>query len=320
MSLIREGKVKKVYSDPDSRDNIIIEFTDAITAGDGAKREVLEGKGAVACATTELLLGYIASKGIDTHLIRRLDERRVLCKRVTIFPVEAVCRNIAAGSFCRRYGLEKGRPLSQPLVEFFLKDDRLHDPLITEGAVVRLGLATEEEIEFMRRVTLSVNYYVSQLFDQVGLRLVDFKLEFGKTEDGQVLVADEVSGDTMRVWDVTGSLDKDIFREDRGDVVEAYRTMLERLKEADPSKVNLREERVTIVVMPKEGIKNPPGEVARKALLRLGFSSVAEVRMGKVFDMTLRGPLNSTVLAQLREMNMRLLANPIAERSRVRLG
>ncbi|MHA1654443.1 MAG: phosphoribosylaminoimidazolesuccinocarboxamide synthase [Candidatus Thorarchaeota archaeon] len=318
--LIHEGKVKRVFSDPESDERLIVEFTDAITAGDGAKREVLKGKGEVACETTEFLFSYLEGKGIATHLIRRLEGTKLLCKKVSIFPIECVCRNVAAGSFARRYGLETGRPLSRPLVEFFLKDDELHDPMITMDAIVRLGMATQEELEFMRRVTLDVNYYLSELFRQVGLRLVDFKLEFGKTENGEILVADEISGDTMRVWDENrSSLDKDLFREDEGDVVQAYKRLLERIREADPEQVPIREETLLVHVMPKSGIKNPPGEVARKALVRLGYDEVVDVRMGKVFEIKVNTPVSTRLLARVEEMNRRLLANPIAENTRVRL-
>ncbi len=314
MRLIHEGKVKRVFSDPESDDRLIVEFTDAITAGDGERREIIEGKGAVACETTALLFGYLEDKGLATHFIRQLDETRLVCRKVSIFPIEAVCRNLAAGSFARRYGLEDGRPLSRPLVEFFLKSDELHDPLITADAIIRLGLATREELDFIRRVTLAVNYYLGTLLSQVGLRLVDFKLEFGRTDDGDILIADEISGDTMRVWDESGgSLDKDVFRKDKGNVLEVYNLLLEKLKETRPKEVPVRGEVVRVLVMPKEGIKNPPGEVARKALLRLGFEEVEEVRAGKVFRLCLRRAVSPEMLGRIEEMNTRLLANPIAE-------
>ena len=140
MDLIHEGKVKKVYQDPKSPERVIIEFTDLVTAGDGEKKEKIEGKGKLACEMTEYLLGYLEGKGIDTHFVKALDDTQLICRKVKIYPVEVVCRNIAAGSFCRRYGIEKGQVLEDPLVEFFLKDDSLHDPLITQNGIVSLGL------------------------------------------------------------------------------------------------------------------------------------------------------------------------------------
>ncbi|MCF2138208.1 MAG: phosphoribosylaminoimidazolesuccinocarboxamide synthase [Candidatus Thorarchaeota archaeon] len=320
LRLIHEGKVKRVYADPESEERLIVEFTDAITAGDGAKKEILEGKGTVACDTTEFLLKFLESKGIETHFIKRLDGPKLLCKKASMYPIESVCRNVVAGSFARRYGLETGRSLSRPLVEFFLKDDDLHDPMIAKEAVIRLGIATEEELAFMRRVTLAVNYYLGELFSQVGLRLVDFKLEFGKTSDGKIVVADEISGDTMRVWDKNSqSMDKDIFRKDLGDVVEIYRRLLEKLSNATPESILPLDEVIDVVVMPKEGIKNPPGEVAKKALVRLGYDEILDVRVGKVFRITMSTSISGRSLDHVDEMAEKLLANPIAETTRVRL-
>ncbi len=320
MSLVYEGKVKRVLADTQSPERVVIEFTDRITAGDGLKRETLIGKGEATCEISEFLFDYLRSKGVETHFIKRIDKNRLLCHKVKILPVEAVCRNIAAGSFCRRYGIERGRVLSPPLVEFFLKDDRLHDPLIVPSAVTTLGLASEEEVEYMRRTTLAVNHYLRTLMEQAGLVLVDFKLEFGRTTDGRLLLADEISGDTMRIWDRTaGSLDKDLFREDTGDVVRAYREVIERLKRTDPSSVRVHDEQIQVLVMPKDGIKNPTGEVAKKALNRLGFDEVIDVRAGKVYDIRVSRTISSETLGRVRQMCAKLLANPIAEKTRVRI-
>ncbi|MEM2142968.1 MAG: phosphoribosylaminoimidazolesuccinocarboxamide synthase [Candidatus Thorarchaeota archaeon] len=321
MSVIHQGKVKVVLSDPGSQDRVIIRFTDTVTAGDGAKREVMPGKGALACDTTVFIFQYLAAKGIDTHLISRYDEVSMLCHRVTIYPVEVVCRNIAAGSFCRRYGIERGRRLSEPLVEFFLKRDDLHDPLIAPDAIVSLGLATEEELGFMRSVTLSVNHYLSELFSLAGLVLVDFKLEFGKSSDGRILLADEITGDSIRVWDESSSsLDKDLFREDKGDLMSAYRQLFERIRRVDSSRIELRKEKVCVLVMSHPGIKNPPGEVAMRALKRLGLSEIREVRAGKIYELSLERPINSEMLNRIRQLNLKLLSNPIVERTRLRVG
>ncbi|MCJ7817814.1 MAG: phosphoribosylaminoimidazolesuccinocarboxamide synthase, partial [Candidatus Thorarchaeota archaeon] len=163
MNLIHEGKVKRVLQDPDSSERVIIEFTDTVTAGDGEKKEAFPGKGFLTCDMSQYLFGYLEGKGIDTHYVKKLSDTQLLCKKVTVFPVEVVCRNIAAGSFCRRYGSEKGTAFSEPLIEFFVKDDEYHDPLITTDAAIRLGLAKREDLEFMRSVALSVNYYLGEL-------------------------------------------------------------------------------------------------------------------------------------------------------------
>ena len=321
MDLIREGKVKRVYQDPESEKRVIIEFTDTVTAGDGAKREEFRGKGELTSDISYLLLGYLEGKGIDTHLVKNLEGSRLLCQKVDIIPVEVVCRNISAGSFCRRYGIKQGTQLKEPLVEFFLKNDDLGDPLITARAVELLDIATAEDLQFMDSVTQSVNYYITELLAQVNLRLVDFKLEFGRTEDGHMVVADELSPDTMRIWDAKSeSLDKDVFREDKGDLIKAYTDFKDRVSKGRSEEVKPRTEIIEVIVEPKPGIKNPPGEVTRKALTRLGFGEAVEVRAGKVFKIALRGPITSEILKQLKIMNVKLLSNPISEKQQVRLS
>ncbi len=320
MDLIHEGKAKRVFANDKSSTHVIIEFKDTITAGDGDKSEEIEGKGALACETTVLFFEYLNGKGVGTHFVKKETETRIKCKKLSIIPLEVVCRNVAAGSFCGRYGIEKGLVFSQPIVEFFIKDDNLHDPPITAEAAVSIGLASETEVSFMRSVTRSVNYYLSELLVQADLKLVDFKLEFGKTVDGHILLGDEVSGDTMRVWTINGeSLDKDLFREDSGSVLGAYETLLEKLKDTNPEQVPARMEKLSVLVMPKTGIKNPPGDVTRKALERLGFKSATEVRMGKIFQITIAHPLTSEILNHLEAMNLKLLSNPISETTEVRM-
>jgi phosphoribosylaminoimidazole-succinocarboxamide synthase len=320
MEIIHEGKVKRILQDPESENRVIIEFTDEVTAGDGDKRDEFTGKGAVACEMSQFLFGYLEGKGIDTHFIKKLSDTQLQCRKVNIFPIEVVCRNIAAGSFCRRYGIDKGTEFTQPLIEFFVKDDELRDPLITVGAIIRLGLAKREHLDFLRSVALSVNYYLSKLLEQRSLTLVDFKLEFGETEKGFIVLADELSPDSMRIWDSSStSLDKDVFREDKGDLVEIYSKVLEEMKKAKPQDIETRLETIQVIVEPKVGIKNPPGEVTKKALGRLGFADVEDVRMGKVFSITLKRPITTEILNQLSIMNLKLLSNPISEKHKVRI-
>ena len=320
MELIYEGKAKCVYQDDESANRVIIEFKDTVTAGNGSKKEDFPGKGNLTCDMSEYLLGYLEGKGIDTHFIRRLKGPQLLCKKVGIFPIEVVCRNKAAGSFCERYGVKKGIEFDNPLVEFFVKNDQLRDPLVSEGAAIRIGLATRQQIQFLRSVTLTVNYYLSELLRQQDLILIDFKLEFGQTEEGYIVVADEISSDTMRVWDAKSeSMDKDVFRENKGNLIETYTALLNTIRKAKPELVEPRSEVIQVIVEPKSGIKNPPGEVTKKALNRLGFGDVEDVRMGKIFRILLKRPITSEVLNQLEIMNVKLLSNPISERNKVRL-
>jgi phosphoribosylaminoimidazole-succinocarboxamide synthase len=315
-----EGKAKRVFADPESEDRVIIEFTDNVTAGDGAKRETFDGKGALACDISEYLFSFLEGKGLDTHYIKRLKGPQLLCKKAQILPVEVVCRNIATGSFSKRYGIKKGTNFEEPLVEFFIKDDSLHDPLISTEVIKGLGLISQIDIEFITLVTKSTNYYLGELFKQQGFTLVDFKLEFGKTADNTLVIADEISPDTIRVWDgKSSSLDKDLFREGKGNLIPAYQKLLDALRATKPEDIEIREESVEIIVRPKPGIKNPPGEVTRKALIRLGFAEVGDVRVGKVFNIILRNSLNSEILDHLSVMSIKLLSNPISEKYDVRL-
>ena len=320
MELLHKGKAKKIFADSKSKKYVVIEFTDNVSAGNGKKKDIIKGKGNLACDLSEFFFRYLKKKGVDTHFVKRLDGSQMRCTKVEILPLEVVCRNVAAGSFCKRYGIKKGTELAPPLIEFFLKEDKLHDPLISEDAAIRLNLASEFEIAFMKSVALSVNYYLTVLFTQVNLTLIDFKLEFGKNSDGAILLADEISGDTIRVWNSKGqSFDKDLYRKDEGDITTAYSFLLEKLNETKPNKVLQREEVLYVSVMPKDGIKNPPGEVTKKALIRLGFGDATEVRMGKIFEIHLSKPITSGLIEQLTLMNLKLLSNPIAEKHNVRM-
>jgi phosphoribosylformylglycinamidine synthase PurS subunit len=183
---------------------------------------------------------------------------------------------------------------------------------------VRLGFMTHQNLQLMRSVSLSVNYYLSELLKQQNLILVDFKLEFGSTKAGHIVLADELSGDTMRVWDINStSLDKDVFREDKGELIDAYTKLVEALTHTKPEFVKAKQEMIQVIVKPKTGIKNPPGEVTKKALIRLGFGVVDEVSVGKIFTIFLLKPVTSEILSLLNIMNIKLLSNPISEKHEV---
>ena len=320
MEIIHEGKVKRILQDSGSEHRVIIEFTDNVTAGDGKKREEFFGKGALSCDMSHILFGYLEGKGIDTHYVKKLADTQLLCKKVKVFPIEIVCRNIAAGSFCKRYGIEKGTVLVEPLIEFLVKNDKLHNPLISPGAITRLGFMKREQLDILRSVTLSVNYYLHELLKQRNLTLVDFKLEFGETEKGYIVIADELSPDSMRIWDSSSaSLDKDVFRENKGDLIASYTKVLEEIKKAKPQEIVSRLETIQVIVEPKPGIKNPPGEVTKKALGRLGFADIEEVRVGKVFTITMKRPITTEILTQLSIMNVKIFSNPISEKHKVRI-
>ncbi len=210
-------------------DTLRVYFKDEATAFNAKKRGVIPGKGVVNNKVSAALFRYLEAHGVRTHFLEEVSEREMRVRRVAILPLEVILRFRAAGSFARRYGLKEGTPLKMPLLEFSLKNDALGDPLICENAVLALELATEEELGAVKATTLRVGELLQAFFAKRGLELVDFKLEFGK-EDGEILLADEISPDTMRLWDERGEpLDKDRFRKDLGGVEEAYQEVLKRV-------------------------------------------------------------------------------------------
>jgi len=230
MKLLYEGKAKQVY-EADEPGRVIIHFKDSLTAFDAVKKATMEGKGALNCGISARLFQFLQDKGIRTHFLGTLSATSILALRLRIIPLEVIARFRAAGSFCKRYGVERGRQLAIPLIELSLKDDSLHDPPICPMSVLALGLADEEQLEEIQKTGLDAAFALRGLFKEKGLELVDMKFEFGVAEDGKLYLADEISPDTMRLWTPSGeSLDKDVFREDKGDVLAAYREIARRLK------------------------------------------------------------------------------------------
>ncbi|AZT90257.1 phosphoribosylaminoimidazolesuccinocarboxamide synthase [Caldicellulosiruptor changbaiensis] len=227
--LLYEGKAKKIY-ETDVDDIVIIEYKDDATAFDGTKRGIINEKGIVNNKISNHLFKLLESKGIPTHFIEQIDERRTAVKKVEIIPVEVIVRNIAAGSLCKRLGLEEGTALKRPVLEFCYKNDALHDPQINEYHILALELATEEEINKIVEYSFKINQILREYLKKVNIDLIDFKLEFGRYK-GSIILADEISPDTCRFWDMNTKekLDKDRFRRDLGNVEEAYKEVLKRL-------------------------------------------------------------------------------------------
>ncbi|MCM3620236.1 phosphoribosylaminoimidazolesuccinocarboxamide synthase [Sutcliffiella horikoshii] len=229
-ALLYEGKAKLVYSTTD--ENIVwIQYKNSATAFNGEKKADITGKGRLNNEITSLLFSMLTQAGIENHFIERKSETEQIVKKVDIIPLEVVVRNITAGSMAKRLGIEEGVPLEQPIVEFYYKDDSLGDPLITEDHVQLLKLATPAEVDILKHVARKVNAVLSEFFGNKNLKLVDFKLEFGKTEDGRIILADEVSPDTCRLWDkdTNEKLDKDVFRRNLGSLTDAYEKILARI-------------------------------------------------------------------------------------------
>ncbi|MCY1692293.1 phosphoribosylaminoimidazolesuccinocarboxamide synthase [Exiguobacterium sp. SL14] len=230
MQPLYEGKAKRLYTTQE-QDVLRIVYKDEATAFNGEKKEIFAGKGELNNRLTSHFFEILEQAGIPTHFIERVSEREQLVRRVTIIPLEVVVRNVVAGSLSKRLGIKEGTVLETPIVEFYYKDDTLGDPLVTSSHINLLKIATSEELEELSDKALRVNEVLQPYFRQNGITLIDFKLEYGKTADGTILLADEISPDTCRLWDqATGEhLDKDVFRRNIGSLTETYQTLFNRL-------------------------------------------------------------------------------------------
>ena len=230
MQQLYEGKAKKVFA-TDDPEQYIVSYKDDATAFNGQKKGTITGKGAINNRVSNYLMFGLEQAGIPTHLIREINDRETLVRKVTIVPLEVIVRNIAAGSLSKRLGLEEGTVLSAPVLEYCYKNDELGDPMVNEYHIRALGFASDDEIKTIADLAFRINAWLHKKFQSIGVTLVDFKIEFGRTSDGQIILADEISPDTCRLWDsATGKkLDKDRFRRDLGGVEDAYEELQSRL-------------------------------------------------------------------------------------------
>ncbi len=228
--LLYEGKAKRLYK-TDEQGILWVEYKDSATAFNGEKKEEISGKGRLNNQITSLLFEKLKEAGIASHFVKQLSESEQLVREVSIVPIEVVVRNIVAGSMAKRLGIEEGKEIEKPVVEFYLKDDELGDPLITDDHVAMLGLATEQEVAVLKDKARKINNVLIGFFQDIGVDLVDFKIEFGRDENGEILLADEISPDTCRLWDkeTKQKLDKDVFRRNLGNLTDAYELILSRL-------------------------------------------------------------------------------------------
>ncbi|MBQ7700206.1 MAG: phosphoribosylaminoimidazolesuccinocarboxamide synthase [Clostridia bacterium] len=228
-----EGKAKKVF-ETDEAEYLIVSYKDDATAFNGLKKGTIAGKGVINNQMSNRLMQLLETKGVPTHYVKELSERETVVRRVKIVPLEVIVRNISAGSFSKRYGVEEGIVFDKPTVEFSYKNDELGDPLLNDDHAIALKLATEEEIATIKKYALKVDEVLKEFWAGCGVTLVDYKLEFGKTADGTIILADEISPDTCRLWDskTKEKLDKDRFRRDMGGVEDAYAEIMRRLNKA----------------------------------------------------------------------------------------
>ena len=231
LEMLYEGKAKQIYK-TDKEDEIIVYYKDDATAFNGEKKAQIDNKGVLNNAITTMIFEMLNENGIKTHFIKKLNEREQLCKKVEIVPLEVIVRNVAAGSMAKRLGLEEGYKLKTTVFEFSYKDDALGDPLINSYHAVAIGAATFEEIDTILDMTAKINDLLKEFFSKLNINLIDFKIEFGKLPNGEIVLADEISPDTCRFWDATTGekLDKDRFRRDMGNVEGAYIEILNRIK------------------------------------------------------------------------------------------
>jgi len=228
--MLYEGKAKRVYA-TDIPEVLLVSYKDDATAFNGLKKGTIAGKGAINNRVTNYMMQQLEKEGIPTHFVEELSDRDTLVKKVTIVPLEVIIRNISAGSFAKRYGVEEGIVFAEPTIEFSYKNDDLGDPLINDYHALALGLATKAEIETIKNMAFKTNEVMKKFFKNLNVDLVDFKLEFGRLSDGTIVLADEISPDTCRFWDsdTHEKLDKDRFRRDLGNVEDAYQEMMKRI-------------------------------------------------------------------------------------------
>lgn len=228
-----EGKAKKVYA-TNNPEYYIVEYKDDATAFNGVKRGTISGKGIINNKMSNMMFQLLEKNGVKTHFVEQLNDRETVVKSVKIVPLEIIIRNVAAGSFSKRYGVEEGRQLKTPTLEFSLKNDSLNDPLINDSHILALDIVSEQELDAIRTMAYKVNDVLKEFFAGVGVKLIDFKIEVGRLPDGTIILADEISPDTCRFWDAETNekLDKDRFRRDMGNVEEAYNEMFRRITNA----------------------------------------------------------------------------------------
>ncbi len=233
--LIYEGKAKKIFANKNPKE-VIVEFKDDATAFNAAKKSTFEGKGELNCFISETIFKYLINQNIPTHYINSNSKSSFIAQKVDIIPIEVVVRNTAYGSICKQTNIKSGTVFKEPLIDFYYKDDDLNDPLLTLDRILLMNIIEEEELIFIKKLTNKINLILIEFFSNIQLKLVDFKVEYGRNYDGQIVLADEFSPDNCRLWDLKAnngkieSLDKDRFRHDLGDLIEAYSEISNRIK------------------------------------------------------------------------------------------
>ena len=332
-----EGKAKIIYETKDK--NLVIQhFKDDATAFNNLKKAKVEGKGVLNNRISEHILSNLSQCGIKTHLVKRLNMREQLIRKAEIFPIEFIVRNIATGSLTKRLGIPEGTVMEKPLLEYCYKKDELNDPLISKEHIYSFGWATENEIKIIDKMTLRINDLLSGMFRAVGIKLVDFKIEYGKawnkdTDKKEIVLADEISPDTCRLWDskTEKKLDKDRFRKDLGNIIQAYQDVARRLgimpEETNISEVNFGKTipikfkknklKFSVTVILKKDVLDPQGKVVQNTLMNLGMDNLKSIRQGKFFEIEIDEKNQDIAQQKVDEMCKKLLVNLIIEEYKI---
>jgi len=312
IKLVYEGKAKKVY-ETDDPTLAILEYKDSLTAFNAREKDTVQDRGRLTNLISATFLKLLQDEGIPTHFVKLLDGNHQLVKRLKIIPLEVVVRNTSTGSLCKRLGVEEGLDLVPPLVEFYLKNDELGDPLVTEDHIRAFCFASKPQVEKMKELSLKVNDILSKYLYERGIKLVDFKLEFGTDEEGNIYVADEISPDTCRFWDLSSKerLDKDRFRKDLGNVLEAYEEIWRRIGQPKAAIQKHYEARLFIYL--KEGVLDTQGKTVLSSLHSLNYPEVQDVRVGKYLKITLNSPSHQEAEFKVKKMCEDLLVNDLIE-------
>ena len=318
---IYSGKAKDIF-ETDDLNVLRAYFRDSATAFNAQKKGEIHDKGKVNATISALLFNLVEKNEIKTHFIKQISDNELLIKKVKIIPLEVIVRNIAAGSLCKRLGIKEGKILKAPIVEFSYKNDELGDPLLTRAYIKNaLEVADDKVLDQITEITLKANEIFKEFFLNIGIKVVDFKLEYGFDKNGELLLADELSPDNFRFWDAKTNekLDKDRFRQDLGNVEGAYQEMLKRVKEGSKSistqslMLNTRSYSVRVQVLPKKDILDPQGQAVEKALASLGYKNIKDLKIGKEIVFKIKADNELSLKSQVKEMCERLLANPVIE-------
>lgn len=315
MKKLYEGKTKILFLEEETNE-VIMEFKDSITAFNSKKMEIINGKGKINLNISTILFDYLAAHGIKTHFINLIDSTKLKVINIEIIPFEVVVRNVAAGSLTKHYNIAKGTILNQPVIEFFLKNDALNDPLLNDDHIKILNvLKKDSDLIKLKELSLSINDLLKDFFIKRDLILVDIKLEFGYNSVGDIILADELSPDNYRLWDKTSGLsyDKDIFREGSSNILEPYQEVLSRCEQKHDTEVIKHKFNTEIIIQLRKDILDPEGKAVENSLKNLGFAEITNVRMGKLIKFNIYSNYKEQAKKTIEKACQILLANPVIE-------